>query len=418
MAGFGNAVALSSDGSTVAIGAFLDNKNGLQSGSAYVYDVSDTILSEAVRLSPDDSAPGDWFGSTLALNQYGSVLAVAARGADRFTGKVYVFAWSDGAWIQETMLTAPFSPSNPVAAFGHSIAMLPDGNEIWVGSPMYGETGAVFGFVRQGSDWMLEAVLQPDNSDDRVRFGSAVAVSPEGQWLSIGATDPAIRESTVHVYQRTNTGWHKQAELRPGERLQTAWFGSSVSMSNHAGFIVVGARDESSSDFLTGAVFVYARADTTWNLVQVLRPSQPLREMRFGHVVAMNSAGTDVLVGARTEARIAFDAGAVYSFGSASLPVSISDQNRTLDSKLEIDISPHPVSGHARLKVVIPSTGEVVINVFDLLGRPVGTLFDGVILEGHERELNWTTGSLPTGQYILVISGRSFQESRNIVLIR
>ena len=73
----GASVALSSDGSVVAIGAYWNDGNGENSGHVRLYrDVNDTWtqIGEAIN----GEAAGDWSGYSVALSSDGSVVAIGA----------------------------------------------------------------------------------------------------------------------------------------------------------------------------------------------------------------------------------------------------------------------------------------------------------------------------------------------------
>ncbi len=91
---FGVSVAIS--GSTALIGAMLnDNSNGNDSGAAYLFDT--TTGNQLLKLRPNDGAPSDLFGATVAIT--GNTALVGAAGDDDNggqSGSVYVFDVTSG----------------------------------------------------------------------------------------------------------------------------------------------------------------------------------------------------------------------------------------------------------------------------------------------------------------------------------
>ena len=77
----GISVSLSSDGRTVAIGAFLNDGNGGDSGHVRVYQM-DEASSVWTQLGQniDGEAAGDRFGISVSLSSDGKTLAVGASG--------------------------------------------------------------------------------------------------------------------------------------------------------------------------------------------------------------------------------------------------------------------------------------------------------------------------------------------------
>ena len=85
---FGYSVAIS--GSTVVVGAIRADDNGIESGSAYVFDASGT---QHAKLTASDGAANDRFGISVAID--GSTIVVGAGDADddngSDSGSAYVF---------------------------------------------------------------------------------------------------------------------------------------------------------------------------------------------------------------------------------------------------------------------------------------------------------------------------------------
>jgi hypothetical protein len=87
---FGYSLSLSGD--TLAVGAYGDDDNGSASGSAYVFTRSGGVWTQQAKLTAGDGAASDYFGYSLSLS--GDSLAVGAyldddNGTD--SGSAYVF---------------------------------------------------------------------------------------------------------------------------------------------------------------------------------------------------------------------------------------------------------------------------------------------------------------------------------------
>ena len=69
---------------------------------------------------------------------------------------------------------------------------------------------------------------------------------------------------------------------------------------------------------------------------------------------------------------------------------------------------PNPFRGHTRIGFALPSPMPVRLCVYDVLGREVARLVDGV-LEAGGHEVPWEAGPLPRGVYVyrLDVAGRT-----------
>jgi len=141
---FGVAASLSGDGNTLAVGAPGESAGA---GAAYLLTRSGTSWAQQARLVPVVAEANDSFGGALALSSDGLWLAVGATGEDGGSGGVggnpadngaagagaaYVFQGTAGAWAQ----TAYVKASNPEAVdgFGHSLGLGTGGAPLIVGA--------------------------------------------------------------------------------------------------------------------------------------------------------------------------------------------------------------------------------------------------------------------------------------------
>lgn len=85
---FGNSVSL--EGDTAAVGAYLHNHVGQDSGAAYVFGRSGTTWTEQAKLTPNDAVGGDHFATSLSLS--GSTVVIGSPLASIQQGKAYAFA--------------------------------------------------------------------------------------------------------------------------------------------------------------------------------------------------------------------------------------------------------------------------------------------------------------------------------------
>lgn len=124
---FGFSVAVS--GNIAIIGAPDDDDNGLDSGSAYLFNIS--TGAQIAKLKPSDGAEGDEFGRSVGIS--GNIAVVGARFDDDRglnSGSAYLFNVSTGAQVAKLVPTE--SDANDWS--GYSVAI--SGNVVAVGAPM------------------------------------------------------------------------------------------------------------------------------------------------------------------------------------------------------------------------------------------------------------------------------------------
>ena len=331
----GNAVALSADGITLAIGAPYES-----SGSSGIEGDQD-----------DESVYG--------------------------AGAVYVFV-NDGAdWRQQAYVKA----SNPGLTdnFGYMIALSGDGNTMAVSAPYEAsaatgidgdrnddsipQAGAVYVFTRSGETWLQQAYIKASNTGeaglgdelgDGDQFGFALALSADGNTLAVGAIsedsaatgvgadqsdNSALSAGAVYVYSRTGDAWTQQAYVKPSNSGAGDLFGYSVALSADGSVLAASAYDEDGSlagtnevqddeVFGTGALYIFSRNGSEWTQQAYLKPSNSERNDSFGVAVAISADGSTVVGTALDEdgmttgvnsapvndSEINLSTGAVYAF--------------------------------------------------------------------------------------------------------
>lgn len=280
-------------------------------------------------------AAGDQFGEGLAISADGSTLAVGAhkedgtnggvdstpvRGAaDAEIGAVYVFRRGSSGWVQEAYIKP--SHTELVSEFGYRLALSGNGSRLLVGAPSEssGGTGvgadpqtpgpfsggAAYVFDRGPDDrWQQSGFLKPTVVDVAFQFGSAVALSRNGEWAAVG--QPYSDDGgSVFVFQHASGAWTLRGELRDASIQNENAFGQQLAFDPDGRTLAIGAPrtgtppDWAGCDgntFQHGAVFLFARdAGDAWQPLGAVQSPQP--SCFFGASVALSSGGQTLVVG-------------------------------------------------------------------------------------------------------------------------
>ena len=249
-------IALSGDGSTLAVGA------------------------------PDDSSAG------IGIDDNQTISPRAAS-----SGAAYVFTRSGDTWSRQAYLKA--SNTSAGASFGFSIAVSNDGNTLVVGayledSPGFGvngnqggiasnssNAGAAYVFTRRDGHWSQQAYLKAFNPQANAYFGRAVSISGDGDTVAVGAIGEnagGLNAGAVYVYARNKGLWSPQAYVKAADIRTNAYFGSSVALNSDGNVLSVAEHNElggattrangEACDGLTDdidPVHVFARDASVWS---------------------------------------------------------------------------------------------------------------------------------------------------------
>lgn len=235
---FGNAVALSEDGRTIAVGGFFNDAGGSNAGHVRVfdYDGSDWV---PFGDDLDGLAATDFFGTNVALSADGSILAVGSSGNDvvgQDAGAVRVFTRSGNDWepLGNTILG---TAAGNLA--GNSVALSAAGDIVAVGQFGFQEgRGQVTVYTLIDTTWELignpiQGTLAGQD------LGVSVDLSDEGDFLAVGASALNIdAPGTVRVYELAEGVYLPVGEVLQGEGGEA--FGESVALSADGSLLVVG----------------------------------------------------------------------------------------------------------------------------------------------------------------------------------
>ncbi|MBK8170386.1 MAG: integrin [Sandaracinaceae bacterium] len=372
---FGNSLALSSDGNTLAVGALIENSNAIGidgdqndhsaagAGAVYVFARASSVWSQQAYVKASNTDAGDVFGYSVALSSDGSTLAVGARSessnatgvggnqADNSAnraGAVYVFTRAASVWTQQAYLKASNAAGGDGSAgwgdwFGAAVALSSDGNTLAVGADGEGSkatgvggnqadntainAGAVYVFTRSASIWTQQAYVKASNTDAGDSFGTFVALSSDGNTLAVGAPvensnatgidgneadNSAASAGAVYVFTRAGSVWTHQAYVKASNTGANDSFGV-VALSSDGNTLAVGAYREYSnatgingnqadnSAPQAGAVYTFARAGSAWFQQAYVKASNTGASDWFGAAVALSADATVLAVGAYRE---------------------------------------------------------------------------------------------------------------------
>lgn len=334
----------------------------------------------------------DFFGLRVALSADGSTLAVSATGEDgnapgvngnqannsyASAGAVYVFARTGAIWSQQAYLKA--ANVDPDDRFGDSLSLSPDGSVLAIGAPgedsnatgvggnatdnSASNAGAVYLFARTGAAWAQTHYIKASNAGANDYFGRSVALAANGSTLVVGAYGEASNATGVngdqannaapdagaaYVFVKAGSTWTQQAYLKAGNTRSNSDFGASVAVSADGNVVAVGADREDSqradgspaavtglgmspANWDAGAVYIYTRTGTTWAAPTYVKPFLGAFELPvggffpvpegtlFGASIALSADGATLVAGAPGDAFNRFGVNAPQTYAGQTL---------------------------------------------------------------------------------------------------
>ena len=252
---FGYSVAATAD--KIVVGAINDDDNGSNSGAVYVYDAND-ISAQPTKLTAFDAAESDYFSWTVTTTSdkiFVSTIHDDDNGSN--SGAVYVYD-ANNLSAQPTKLTAFDGAEGDY--FGVSVSATND--KIIVGANADGDKGAYSGsvYVYDANDLSAQPTkLTAFDGAEFDQFGRTVAANADKIIVAVEYDDDnGISSGSVYVYDANDLS-AQPTKLTAFDAAADDAFGSSVAATDDK--IVVGARNNDDKGRDSGSVYVYDAND-------------------------------------------------------------------------------------------------------------------------------------------------------------
>lgn len=198
---FGSSVSMSGDGSSAAIGAPLHNQ-GI--GAAFVYtDVAGTWTRTSRFVRKRVCSFNDHFGDAVALSADGATVAVGEDAHGNYSGEtqgaVHLYSDSSGTWRDGKVVEG----TSANGLFGWSVGLSADGTSLAVGAPAQSTAqGGAFVFTLEAGGWHRTQLATSDGGPSD-RLGDAIAISADGATVVAGAPGTDQDLGAAYVFSRS-----------------------------------------------------------------------------------------------------------------------------------------------------------------------------------------------------------------------
>ena len=292
-----------------------DDDNGVDSGSAYIYQWNGSSWDFTQKILPADGTTGDNFGRSVAVE--GTTALIGAHWDDTAAGGVnagsaYIFVFNGSTWVQSRKLV-PFD-TNLGSAFGNACAI--NGSFLavtsWRDNPAGNDSGSVYVWRKVGSEWLFDQKLIASDAATLDQFGRSVWIS--GNLMVVGAwrnDDDGSDSGCAYVFRHNGTDWVEEQKLRASDAEAGDNFGFSVSMDGDV--IVVGSYLEDSAGTDAGAAYFFRYNGSSWVEEQKVVGSSVSATSRMGWAVSLQ--GDTAVISAHSQVQSPlFAPGAAYVY--------------------------------------------------------------------------------------------------------
>lgn len=286
---FGRALSFSGDASLLAVGDF---KSSDYQGAVSVYARNGNDWTLQRTLAAPTPSVSKFFGFDLALSADGSTLAIGAphdfatstgvNGSQTQTasgyeqvGAVHVFVRNGTDWLPQAYLK-PSAVRRAWSRFGWDVAISSNGNTVAIGVPGddNGRTGlykpndlpiansingAAYVFGRNGTTWSQDAYIKPRYLEGEPWFGMSVALSANGRTLAVGAPEEGrgpeesgdgyvYGSGAAYLYLKPGSSWKQHRYLKAPLVHEWQAFGTGVALSGNGDTLAISAACDDSAE--------------------------------------------------------------------------------------------------------------------------------------------------------------------------
>jgi plastocyanin len=311
---YGSTVSIS--GNRAIVGANLDDDNGSNSGSAYIYELTNGSWVQIQKLIASDASAADQFGSAVSISE-NRVIVGASLDDDNGSnsGAAYIYELDNGSWVEMQKLTAADAAAGD--NFGYTVSI--SGDNVIIGSSLDDDNGSNSGsayiYELSNGTWLEVQKLTAADAAANDQFGFAVSIDDNvavvgARWSDKNAS---IQNSgSAYVFENNGTNWIEIQKLIASDEDEFAVFGFSVDVSNN--HIIVGSpfRNNGVSYTNAGSSYLFENNGTNWSQVQVLTASDETAQDKFGYSVSIS--GDLAIAGSKEDDDNGSNSGSAYVF--------------------------------------------------------------------------------------------------------
>lgn len=343
----GQSVSISNDGNTAVIGGFNDNAGV---GAAWVFTRNGGVWSEQAKLIPNDNTGASMFGFSVAISGDGSTVAVGGPldntnlTQQTYVGAAWIFKRSGSTWSQQGSKLLSSGVIGP-GQQGVSIALDYAGNRVAVGAPIgnnpggYNVGGVCIYGLTSGS-WVQETYTYATGG--YFGMGASVALSANGNRVVVGqpgASGGGAGVGAAIIMDRSSSGtWTTTAAVQGTLPVGNSQQGESVAISDDGNTIVVGgASSFYTSPFAVGASWIFTYDGSNWNQEgNKYVGTGAAGNSKQGHTVSMSADGNTFVTGGFGDGN---NNGAIWVFSKTIPPVTTKVNDF---SNIKVNVYPNP----------------------------------------------------------------------------
>jgi hypothetical protein len=397
----GYAVAISGDGSRVAVGSVINDPND-DFGHLKIYEYDGTTWNQMGPIIYGED-PGDLFGLVISMSTDGNRIIVGAKFNSEngnSAGHARVFEYDGNEWDQ---IGNDIDGDHVGTYYGTSVSISPDGTRVAVGANQYAPVGGSrTGITRV---YELEAGVWQQLGNDLLglaeldNFGAYHSLSLDGNRIVVGAAQIISKPGYAQVFELDGSTWNQIGSTLVGAQNGDV-FGIGVSISGDGSTIAVGAISNPVNQNGAGHVKMYRYNGTDWRRIGEIIEGDDSND-QFGEELKLSNNGSVLAVASNTyEYPVSgTEEGYVKVYDVTNLPLALEDLALS-----DFVIYPNPA-----VETITCHNCDLVdtVKIFDAFGKFI------VGFKNISQPMD--ISQLSNGMYFLELSGVNFRQQVKLI---
>lgn len=419
-------VSVSTVSENIIIGAWGDDDAGQNSGSVYIFERFDdegyyNIFHERAKLTASDGAAEDRLGNSVFIIDNCAIIGAYGDDDDgENSGSAYIFIQEGDEWNEHAKLTSEDAAEGD--RFGCSTVL--NGDYAIIGAYQDDDdgenSGSAYIFMRDdGGEWSQQIKLTAGDAAEDDEFGFSVSI--DGDYALIGAhnkDDDGENSGAAYIFRREGEEWSEQLKLTASDAAEGDFFGHSVSISGD--YAVVGAyQNEGYRGNRSGSVYLFRNEDNEWTEYIKLNSNYAEEQELFGWSVSTHN--NFIVAGAPGKDDNGENSGSVHIYYDPDNPYGVFDfdrSERTLPHNFFLSPAyPNPFNSSTNISYELLKPCRISIRVYDITGRLVTTLIESEHNPGRYTT-TWNGQGMATGVYIVRMGALDSWFSREVILMK
>ncbi len=416
--------SVSINGDYAVIGAFKDDDNGEDSGSAYIFQRVGSTWSEQTKITASEGASFDYFGYSVSIDGDYSVIGVPYDNV-LDTGSAYIFHSNGNTWTEQAKITA--SDGDYQDRFGSSVSI--HGDYVLIGAPTDDWKGSAYIFHRNGTTWTEQVKLTASDGEGYDDYGYSVSISGDYAVIGVRADDDnGANSGSAYIFYRNGITWSEQAKITASDGAAFDFFGYSVSISGD--YAVFGAYGDDDNGYYSGSAYMFHRIGITWSEQAKIIASDGDYCDIFGKSVSIS--GDYAVISAYRDDDNGYDSGSAYIFYNDGVSVEEEHENIIVQTLL-IGNYPNPFNPFTTISFTTEHTSlrnasawqaeNTELIIYNLKGQKVKTFpinssthtpINSVVWDGRDEN----NQLVENGIYFYTFKAGKFEETRKMILLK